>query len=203
KNFSKLWAVEPQLMLDKILNSPHPKEDVLQEIDKAEITKYLADEVKSGNNQLSMLLVKLKYDTEALYKCFLEYLNHTYPSVYMNHASFQEFMMKASLLNSHYDTKLLLAAFQIDQNKDASLGYIDFDEFLWGLLFVDLDCPHQKPFAEVRASYIFRYYARKNQLLEYEELAKMAADTEQVCYRGMNAGLGAQKKANDNEVDVF
>ena len=85
----KLWSVDPCVLLDKILVSPNPKEEVLQEITLIDQSKYLQDEVKIGNNQLSELLVKLGYTEKELHKCFLEYLQLTYPSIYMNKVIFQ------------------------------------------------------------------------------------------------------------------
>ena len=85
----KLWAIEPCLMLDRIVALPNSKEEVLNEITLAEETKYLSEEVRAGNNQLSTLLVKMGFTNMDLYRCFLDYLHNTYPSIYMNKISFQ------------------------------------------------------------------------------------------------------------------
>lgn len=83
-----LWAVEPALMLDKILNSPHSKEEILQESLLTDLCKYLSEENKTKRKDLSMLLGKHNYDKEMIYKIYLEFLNYTYPSLYMNLTSF-------------------------------------------------------------------------------------------------------------------
>lgn len=83
-----LWAVEPALMLDKILNSPHYKDELLQETLLSDVCKYLSEENKTKKNELSLLLAKHNFDKEMIYKMYLEFLNYTYPSLYMSLASF-------------------------------------------------------------------------------------------------------------------
>lgn len=199
----KFWAIEPVLLFDKILAHPNQKDQVLQEITFDEMTKYLSDEVKLGDHPLSTLLVKLGYKDDDLYRCFLDYLNSTYPSMYMNKLSFQEWAVKSGLLQFVYLPDRVLPAFQIDPSKDATLGYIEFDEFLFGMLFIDADCPREAPFIDIHLSYVFRYYNRGKNMLEFDDLVSICKDIEAVNFKNVGPALLAAKKKYQTEAEAF
>ncbi|KAI2803554.1 hypothetical protein BLOT_007685 [Blomia tropicalis] len=196
----KFGAVEPIILFNKTLNDW--KEPVLQEITLEDMTKYLKI---LKDHPVNQLLTKLQLDEDHLYRCFLEYLHYTYPSIYMNKFTFEGWQNKSRILNNVYSIERLLASFQIDSSKKSSLSYIDFDEFLFGLLFLDSDCPQTSPFTEIKAGYIFRYYANGKKVIEYDDLLLLCKEMESVikgCMVG-RAELEQLKSKHIQEVDTF
>ena len=103
-------------------------------------------------------------------------------------------------MNSSYDSERLLQAMNIDPTKEFAYDYITFDEFLWGIAFLDLDVPHQAPFATARTIFIFRYYARGKSFLEFDDMMTLARDMENVNYKGMlNADQAKKLQIQDAE----
>ena len=105
-------------------------------------------------------------------------------------------------MNINYPPEKLVHAMNIDPTKDVTIDYIDFDEFLWGNVFMDLDVPHSTPFAAVRCNYIFRYYAQGKSLLEFDDMMAIAKDMETVNYKGM-MNVDQVKKQQTQETEAF
>ncbi|KAJ6223285.1 hypothetical protein RDWZM_001830 [Blomia tropicalis] len=204
----KFWALEPIILFEKIMTQPNFKEQIIQEIDLEDVVKYLSEPVKATDHPVSQLLIKMCYTLNDIYRCFLDYLNHCYPSMFMGRYQLQDWINDSRLFHFIYLNDRLLLSLQIDPEKDHTLGYIDFEEFLFGLLFQDIECPNQSPFAEIRLSYIYRYYTKGSSAgLQFEDLILMIKDVESIHFRntqiGGKVGTIATKKEHQIEAEMF
>lgn len=122
------------------------------------------------------LFQKAGFTSEDLQLLYSDYVQHCFPSPYMNQHSFADYISRARprLELSSHDPSNLFRAFDSAHN----LYYIDFFDFATGLAVLDKATPHASNCAKLRGEYIFRYYNQSQSILtlRYEDVCLLAHD---------------------------
>lgn len=179
-NDNDLWGPEPYLVAEKCFkqNDYHPN---LMEISSKDIKKYLNITLQDQKHPLTMLLHHLKLDESDLYCIWIQYLFSTYPSIYMTKYSMQDFLANnrklfdIMLINANINK--LARAFKIGTDNQTD-KYFDFDQFLFGLTFMDQACLEDNNWTNIQTSYIFRYYSDDGKCITISNLKDILQDME-------------------------
>lgn len=181
-NGTMLWGPEPMLLADKLLGTS--SSPIIWEILRTDIVKYMHESM--FNHPVTKLMATMGLSESHLENMFIDYLEYTFPSIYMTRFTFEEFIQKSELIPPHYNVEALFQSFMIDPGRGPQGHfYLEFDEFVFGLLFMSLDCHKQPLWLEMRLSYIFHYYSRAtgnwaNDTIRSSDLAAMANEIQQL-----------------------
>lgn len=205
KQCGSLWGPEPILFYNSICTKSETYIDIYQELTMDDVCKYLHETLVKENHPMSCLLNRLQLTDVELGKLFIEYLTNTYPSLYMNKYSMEDFMSRSSLFNLCHEHERLISAFNINNEKsNVGFTYLEFDEFLFGICFMDTECPAESPYNEIRSSYLFRYYSKCKTKVDFDDLLKCCKDVEKSVFKnGMDLDKNELNKQHEKEVFTF
>ncbi|KAH7643842.1 hypothetical protein HUG17_6204 [Dermatophagoides farinae] len=159
RKIDKIWGPEIYQMVQMLLtlesSSSSLSTKIIEEIPLSNALGLL----KQTNTEEFYALehFNLANDHAAIIKIYGNFIKHCYPSTMMSYESFRSYFIKNG-----------------DPSLDKDHDFIDFHEFLIGLIAID---PKTSDTLMARLRFIFRYYdyGRKN-YLDYMDLVKMFKD---------------------------
>lgn len=132
-------------------------------------------EVKQQAKKWKMLL-EMNCNEYDIRNLFNEFVQHCFPSLYMNQSAFVSYLTKSKInievRSTGYTTNRLFSAFCVNNGT-----YVTFQDFVFGLIALDETCSHGGLMGEYRACCIFRYYTTKpNTSMKLTELTQLFSD---------------------------
>ncbi|KAI1280307.1 Serine/threonine-protein phosphatase PP1 isozyme 3 [Halotydeus destructor] len=161
-----LYGAEPYLLLPLLKDSRKNPINFIEEFTTDDALVYHPDEtVRKG---LEEAIAATQTNAKEILLVLNEFLGHCYPSFKMTFPSFVAYLEKNGVAG---DYQCLFRTFMLD-NK----GYLLFNEFLLGLIAIDLNTGSGAS-AMLRCNYVFNYYDQNHDgLLEYADILRMTTD---------------------------
>ncbi|KAJ6221023.1 hypothetical protein RDWZM_006835 [Blomia tropicalis] len=177
KSISNLHGPEPliwckRLNIGKTINNDN--DGVFSRSNEISIRR-LTQMITSTNNQIDNATI-INHD-QLILLIYGEYVQHCFPSIYMNQHTFEEYLIHVRL-NTPFEARRkdishLFRAF----NANGYQNYIDFVDFFTGLFAGDKATSHVGTNGLLRLGYIFRFYrSSKENVLNHEDLHTLAFD---------------------------
>lgn len=164
---TKLYGFEPLSYLSIISVPPKEIDEPISEFTTEDAIIFSRD--ATTKKKFEELVASARVSQVEILKMYGEFLEHCYPSFMMTLPAFGAFAEKHNIVG---DTKSLFRAFCISKN-----GYLTFIEVLLGIAAMDPATSSGDIPAQLRCSYIFRYYDNDSDgLLDHEDIARMTVD---------------------------
>ena len=167
-----MWGPEPVLIFrdsstqDKFLRSNFFESTVRMEL------RFMSKPNCKNPSPKEEFVKSAGYLEAECLKLYSDFLQHCYPSQYMNNHSFTKYAMKLGFDQDEADK--LFRSFLIEKKIGFSLT---FSEFLLGFAALEIATSHNGKNGEIRCGYIFRYYnASANGQMNINELKELIAD---------------------------
>ncbi|KAI1296894.1 Serine/threonine-protein phosphatase BSL3 [Halotydeus destructor] len=142
-------------------------------LNKIIITDLPLDSVLKESNQV--IRHAAGYSDDDVMRIYSEFTQHVYPSRFMNYKAFENYTVKAGLIDLN-EAQSFFRAFAFE-----GTHFLSFQEFLLGLAAGDPGTRHEAEAGQFRTGYILRFYDNdRDQLLRREELVRMVADIHMV-----------------------
>lgn len=168
-SWTSLWGPEPILYTQSHLNGTLSQSLNFYEFSIKELMTFIAE---NGTHQ--EMLRTCGCNEREIINLYSEFIQHCYPSQFMNYYSFLSFLSKYSMqLVVREQLPLLFRAFTFNFN----LSHINFYEFIIGLAAMDKQMTHGGRIGEARVGYIFRYYnSSGTPNLNYNDICLLVRD---------------------------
>ncbi|KAJ6218281.1 hypothetical protein RDWZM_009438 [Blomia tropicalis] len=159
-----LWGPEVKLLV-LLLIKPEP---IFCEDFTREQACWLLNNPAKNSMYQSRLLQLCKINQDIILNIFEDYIEHCFPAIYMSFESLKSYLVKYGWPNNDPRFMWIFQAFGYNRK-----GYLDFNEFLVGLLTLEPTTEH----GEARFRLLFRYYdVDKDDSLSIEELLSLLTD---------------------------
>ena len=138
---TKLWGPELPILTSMVI-SPHPR--IITEFTLANALHYF----NLDESCEQQLLRESKVTPNLIYKIYIDYVEHCYPSFYMCFEAFRAYFIKYGWPRDDAKLAQLYITFRVNQR-----SFVDFHEFLVGLVVLEPTCSSH---LEVRSYFIFK-----------------------------------------------
>ncbi|XP_054163125.1 uncharacterized protein LOC128960963 [Oppia nitens] len=174
-NSCDVWGAEPSILADILANRSPIKEN-FYEISLKQIMRYTPKEIKGQTSQEE--LIKCVGVTEKdIIKLYEQYLQQCAPSNIMGFKAFIDYMTKLSLPGKS-ESSYTMDSWALFRSMARDKPYVTFNELLLGMCALDMNAIHGGKVGEIRASFLYFYYAITNcsKGLTDEEMIKLLFD---------------------------
>ncbi|KAI1285043.1 Serine/threonine-protein phosphatase PP1 [Halotydeus destructor] len=167
---ANLWGPEiPKLIAASFMISEEP--EVLQSSVEEMYENLLPAPEVPAESVEHQLIRQSNYKLKDLNKIYGDYLQHCFPSFVMTKPSFANYMLRIGFEKETEMTRLFNAFSSNRQN------FIQFREFLFGLIAMEASTVHEGFLAAERTRFIFRFYDSDNDgVLSEIDVLKMVTD---------------------------
>ncbi|KAI1296758.1 Serine/threonine-protein phosphatase PP1 isozyme 9 [Halotydeus destructor] len=176
RNNPAIWGIEMQVFVEAFcLANSATDRGQLTEVSLREARKHVPKSDGSKPTSGAVLVKAAGYSESDVNRIYSEFVQHCWPSQYMNLTSFDSYMTDIGFYSDDQakkDAAHYFRAFCADQS------WVSFEEFLLGWASAERVTKHGGNTGELRCGYIFRFYDfNDNRKLEYAEVSRLLFDS--------------------------
>lgn len=136
----------------------------------------IQSELISHTKNWNLLVNKLLYPESGILSFFDDYVQHCYPSMFMNRQMFMAYLAKSSV-SITVNSSVADSGHVFNSFCTSNGAFIMFRDFILALASLDKRCPHGSVGGEMRARCLFRFYAKSGKnVLTFDDMVTLYVD---------------------------